>query len=312
MAQCGQLTLGAPRAVGFLLALGLFLLVGCSGGESEEERTQPAAGSAAQPPPAPAWLGRQAEYARSLGETLRYEDASFASVRVIGPQGDRFVNLDEQGVLALTFLARDTARAWYEELAITAISSSGRSAPPTDSLLGRPFVLLFDARGRVETLEAPAVPTDSLEIVEPGLVFAGFFLPLPEEPLEPGLAWSDSVVRTLPRSPSGTIRLESIGRYHVVGDTLILDESVLVVEYERSLTYGAEGGVAVRAEEAVLSLKGSEEGRFLFAPVSGRMLGREYSGTLRGVIGPAAGGRGGTVREFYEYRGTTSLEGGKP
>ena len=170
----------------------------------------------------------------------------------------------------------------------------------------------IDFVGRVETLEAPAVPTDSLEIVEPGLVFAGFFLPLPEEPLEPGLAWSDSVVRTLPRSPSGTIRLESIGRYRALGDTMIFDESVLVVEYERSLTYGAEGGVAGRAEEAVLSLRGSEEGRFLFAPVAGKMLGREYSGTLRGKIGPAAGGRGGAVREIYEYRGTTSLTGGKP
>lgn len=292
------------------LAMGLAVLSGCSASDAERTpaaaRPDSAADSTAQAPPPAGWLGQTVTYTRRPGDTLRYRDVAFASLRVIGPDGDRAVNRDHAAVLGLTFLTPDTARGWYESLEVTLIAPEGRRTPTTDSLVGQPFTLLFGPRGRVETLVAPAVAIDTVQIREPTLVFAGFFPPLPADPLEIGLEWSDSLSTTVPGAPSRTVRLESVGRYTAVEDAVLDGESAVVITYERDLKLTSEGGGAPGDS---LSLEGEEHGRFLFAPESGRMLSGEYAGKLRGQSqsGAGSGRQGAARRQFYEYRGTTTL-----
>lgn len=244
-------------------------------------------------------------YARA--DTLRYREEIDATVQTSGMGGGR-TRLTQESTIALTWTRGDTARAWYEGMQAQAKNGSGQStltARPGETAGG--FLLSVDASGRTRTLRTPVLPppldteADSVLTAQ----FLDFFPVLPGEPLRVGLEWADadSVALTAGWWARDT-------RSRVVRDTVIGGVNAVVVETETRLRIRRN---SVLDEEMSFrtELRGTERGRYVFAPSPGLLLRRERSGTLTGTETTLlSGDPPRAARQTREYTATIELLSG--
>ena len=229
-------------------------------------------------------------YARSAKDTLRFHEVTSTEVRITTPQGDVTVPVEHDATIGVVFLPGDTARAWYEKLALSATSPAGVMAPETGPALRQPFLLNVDGRGKTRVITAPKFPASFEGITDLAHQFDDFFLRLPAQPLKLGLAWTDTSTRT--DSGGGKwMQSSTVAQYRVDRDTMVAGEAAMVVLVKQQSTINTEGPVPGQDMRIQSQMSGGDEGWFLFAPKSGRMLGRQRKGSFSGEsnISGAAG-----------------------
>ncbi|MBP7549047.1 MAG: hypothetical protein KA761_02105 [Gemmatimonadaceae bacterium] len=225
-----------------------------------------------------------AQYRREAGDTIRVREVTTSRTTLGAPSGAIALRSDHAATIAVVAVGADSARGWYETLQIAMTTPQGRLAPATDAVLFRPFMLTFDARGRIATLRTPEFPAAFEGVTDLSHQFDDLLVRLPGAPLALGLSWVDTaVVET--RGPDGaTFRAERIIRSRVVRDTVMGGESGWVIEsIQRSTLAGAQ---RVRGQPTIVrtTLSGVDSGFVVFSREHGRMLSRERSGGLSGTL----------------------------
>ena len=244
-----------------------------------------------------------AAYRRTPGDTVRLREATTAEMTLRTPGGDLPATLRHDAVVAVAFTAGDTARAWYEALAVEASGAAGLQRPATDAVLRRPFTLAMDARGRVRTLAAPEIPAAVRGITDLSHQFDDFFLRLPAAPLRVGLAWSDTVVHR-DSSAARYTHATRAAHYRVERDTVVGGRRALVVSMRQAVRLEAGGPVEGQPIRTDAVLAGGDSGIVVFAPAEGRLLGRARSGEMRGTLTVRGGAEPLAIPQTYRYRST--------
>jgi hypothetical protein len=245
-------------------------------------------------------------YARALGDTIRYREITNSQSWLRLPQDSILITSLHDATIALTFLARDTASAWYEALVLNVIDPNEQRRPVTTAALYLPFVLAFDARGHVTTVSAPAFPASFEGVSDLTKEFYEFFPELPPRALTIGLTWADTVVR----SDSGNgkyFRSTIIGRHTVAGDTVVQGEPATVIRANQSIVYEAGSPVPGKPLRTDTRLAGEANQVVLFAVGSGRMLRKQRSGVLRGTLNYVGGARPIAIPQSYAYDNTVEI-----
>ena len=217
------------------------------------------------------------------GDTVRYRWGVKTNVIVSTPQGEIPVNAEQGGVVAMARLPHDSALVWFESLAILASTPAGEQKPSTAELVGKPYRMAFDARGRARLGEAPAIPPELEGMGDLRHAFDDFFLRLPAKPLAVGLAWSDTVTRS-DSSAERWMRVASVSEYRVERDTVVNGVQALVVAMKQHVDIQAENPVPNAPARGHTTLAGTDTGYFVFAPKAGRVLGRRHDGHFTGSM----------------------------
>jgi hypothetical protein len=240
-----------------------------------------------------------AVYQRSDSDTLIYRETTTATIGLKRAQGIIPMSTDHDARMAITFGHGDSATAWYQTLRISATTPQGKQTPTTDSALGLPFILRFDAHGHVETLKSPTFPASFSGISDLSFQFFDYFLALPAKALSPGVTWQDSVSRH-DSTASDKHQLEQRwGEYQVAGDTIIDGRQTLIIHARtRYHTYGvrASQGMTITSE-----LNGTDNGEFYWDVAGGRLLGRVRAGKLSGTMHMDAGANRMEFPQEIEY-----------
>lgn len=245
------------------------------------------------------------EYRRSAADTLRYREAGETVNTMRGRGGDFSAINQHHALVAVTFGTGNSAMAWYDSVALESTSPRGTFEPNTAPVLGEHFHLLFDARGRVETLSTPDFPESFSAITDLSTQFDDFFVRLPEAELEIGLAWADTVIRGDSASAESWSRLRSEWELHVSRDTVVDDMPGLVIESLQKIATSSVG--PVEGENFLLrsELSGEERSVMIFLTEAGRMTSRDDTGELKGTMEMTQGSN--VVRLAHEYRYTNSI-----
>ena len=223
----------------------------------------------------------QTVYGRSAKDTLRFREVTHSEVKMTMPQGEVVVPIDHDATIGVVFLPGDSARAWYDSLRLTVSSPAGLITPETGSLLRKPFALKFDGRGRTAVTLAPEFPEALQGVSDLSHQFDDFFMRLPAQPLKVGLTWTDTSART--DSTGGKlIRINTIANYRVERDTTVGSEAAMYVSVKQQTTMFTDAPVPGQDMRMQSNMTGGDEGYYLFAPKSGRMLGRQRKGQLSG------------------------------
>jgi hypothetical protein len=217
------------------------------------------------------------------GDTVRYRWGAKTNVIISTPQGEIPVNADQSGVIAMTRLPHDSALVWFESLAISASTPAGEQKPSTTGLVGKPYRMAFDPRGRVKLGEAPAIPEELSGMGDLRHAFDDFFLRLPAKPLVVGLAWSDTVTRS-DSSAERWMRVGAVSEYRVERDTVVNGVPALVVAMKEHIDIQAANPVPNAPARGHTTLAGTDTGYFVFSPKEGRVLGRRHEGHFTGSM----------------------------
>jgi hypothetical protein len=180
-------------------------------------------------------------------------------------------------------LPHDSALVWFESLAISASTPAGEQKPSTTGLVGKPYRMAFDPRGRVKLGEAPAIPEELSGMGDLRHAFDDFFLRLPAKPLVVGLAWSDTVTRS-DSSAERWMRVGAVSEYRVERDTVVNGVPALVVAMKEHIDIQAENPVPNAPARGHTTLAGTDTGYFVFSPKEGRVLGRRHEGHFTGSM----------------------------
>jgi len=244
-------------------------------------------------------------YRHTPTDTLHYREVTRGSIELTTPRGVVPIRTFHDAQMALAFGPRDTVRAWYTALAISATSPQGEKTPDTRAALGLPFVLTLDSLGHARTLTTPSFPQAFDDVSDLRLQFTDYFVPLPAQPLAPGVTWRDSLVLVDSASAEKRNEIRRWGEYRVVGDTLIGGHRTLIVSaiVRVSMRNTSAGqGLPVSSE-----LSGMDRGQFYWDPVRGRLLGRTRAADLGGTLHMGAGAGGATFAQRMRYENRLEL-----
>lgn len=244
-------------------------------------------------------------YRRTPTDTLHYREVSQGSLELTTPRGVVPIHTFHDAHMALAFGQRDTVRAWYTTLTISAASPQGEKAPDTRAALNIPFVLRLDSLGHAQTLETPQFPPTFDAVSDLRLQFVDYFVPLPAQPLAPGVTWRDSLILVDSASAGKRNDIRRWGEYRVVGDTVVGSHRAVIVSaiVRLSMRSASSGrGVPVSSE-----LSGTERGQFYWDPVRGRLLGRTRSADLSGTLHMAGGSGGMAFAQRMRYENHLEL-----
>lgn len=222
-----------------------------------------------------------AQYRRAPADTLHYREVTVASSELSAPSGALVAGSQHDARIAVVFAAGDTARAWYDSLSISSRLRGETISPDTRPVLGKPFVLRFDARGDVETLSVPEWPESFEGVSDLTHQFNDFFVKLPAT-LRPGLEWADTARRERTNARGTMLRTTRTGRFRVRGDTTVAGVHAWVIETRmrnRLESTGPAQGLTM-----VSTMEGDEEGTLLFSSERGVMVGRRRTGVLAGQV----------------------------
>lgn len=243
-------------------------------------------------------------YARAPGDTLRYREVS---ERVIQTPGAQRKVQRQDATLAVAFAGGDSARAWYDALRLQ--EADGDAPPRTaGNVAGLGFVLAFGPRGVDSTRSTPPFPPEVREMADLRWQFWDFFPRLPAGPLERGTEWADTAVRQrMLEGGGGEVRStdKRVARYRVVGDSVIGDQAVVVVE-ARAETNGVLGGRLFALEVQGASQQ-TERGRFYFDAGRGVLVRRvrTATGSVELTFATREGPR--SIRRTDEFTATVDL-----
>ena len=243
-----------------------------------------------------------AQYTRSRTDTIRLREVTTTTSTLETPQGALELKSEHDALIAITFGGGDSARAWYESLRLAASSPRGRQAPPTEAALRLPFVLEFDANGRIRTLAAPTFPTAFQGVSDLTRQFDDLFIPIPAQPLQVGVAWTDTT--TITRA-NGEVRSTFVrrGTYRVVRDTVVSREPAFVISATQDLE--SRSSQPVQGLTVTSTLAGRDEGIVVFAK-AGRLLVRQRKGDLRGAITYSGGPSPVRMPQRTQYTNTVT------
>jgi len=241
-------------------------------------------GSTAATPSGP----RPAQYSRAAADTLYYVDSLTTDV-TIAVQGQTIPMMMRQaGVYAVAFSGGDSARAWFDTLAIS-VESPMMGGIQRDTVIAQrlkqPATLTFRRNGVVEVLTLPPLPPQAQQVGDMRRQYADFFLRLPSAPLTAGYAWTDTLVRR-DSSATNDITNTSIIQYTVRGDTTINEMLATVIgAVVRTTATGTSTGGPLPFQ---MELTGTENNTYYFSVAEGRMVGRDRQGALNGEMTPLA------------------------
>ena len=219
----------------------------------------------------------------SAPDTLRFRETTRMNMTLTMPQGEIPMSMEQSAKLSLVRLPGDSARAWFDSLAISGKTPQGDIKPATDSALNRMFKLGLDARGRVKNVSAPQWPASLMGVTDLSHQFDDFFLRLPTQPLKVGLAWSDTTALTDSTADRYSRWIRS-SDYNVLRDTTIDATPALVIGMKQKLGVTISAPIPGQQMRSDAQLTGEEEGYFVFAPKTGRLLGRRRKGKLEGPV----------------------------
>jgi hypothetical protein len=216
-------------------------------------------------------------------DTLRFRETTQLRVMMTTPQGEIPMSVEQRATIALVRMPGDSARAWYDSLAVAATGPQGELRPPTDSALNRPFRLGFDSRGRVKNVTSPEWPASLRGITDLSHQFDDFFLRLPAQPLKTGLAWADTTTHT-DSTADRFMRWVRRTDYRVERDTMVGTTPAFVVRAKQSVSAKIAAPVPNQDMRSDAQFAGEEEGYFVFAPKAGQLIGRRREGKLEGPV----------------------------
>jgi hypothetical protein len=247
-----------------------------------------------------------AQYRRSDRDTIRVREVTTSRMALTAPTGPIEMRSEHDATIALTFGRADSARAWYESLRIATVSPQGRQEPATGEALRRPFVLSFDARGRIATLSAPQFPATFEGVTDLTHQFDDLLVRLPSAPLALGVAWTDTAVVETRGTGDDILRGERIIRSRVVRDTVIGGESAWVIETAQRHTVSGTQRVKGQPLLVRTKLSGSDSGLVVFSTQNGRMLARQRAGRLAGTLTYEGGPQPVVLPMEQRYENTVS------
>lgn len=225
-----------------------------------------------------------AQYRRSDRDTIRVREVTTSHTALAAPTGKVELRSEHDATIALSFGRADSARAWYESLRIAMVSPQGRQEPATREALRRPFALLFDARGRVQTLSAPELPAAFESVSDLSHQFDDLLIRLPSAPLTLGLTWADTAVVETRGDKDAYFRSERVIRSRVVRDTMIGSGSAWVIESVQRNTISGTQRVKGQPLLVRTKLTGADSGVVVFSVRDGRMLARQRVGRFAGTL----------------------------
>jgi hypothetical protein len=245
-----------------------------------------------------------AQTSYSIGrDTLRFHEVTHGKIQLIGPQGEIPMKQEHEATVAVVRAAGDTTRAWFEALSIAMSGPMGDQKPATDAALRAPFVFRMDPRGRLTPVSTPTFPPAFDGVAELTHQFDDFFLRLPAKPLAVGLTWSDSLTRT-DSTADKYARWHSLATYRVERDTMVDGVAAVVVSMKQQIDLNGDSPVRNQDMRVHSALAGSEDGYFVFAPRTGRLLARRRSGQLGGDL-LLHGANEMAFKQSYEYTSQT-------
>lgn len=253
-------------------------------------------------------LANAQQYAREVGDTLRYSESTSVDVQVDTPQGPLPVNVAMESDLALTFTHVDTLRGWYTALDVSSESPMGNQNPSTDELLGKPFVLLFSPRGEASRVSAPMSPPALRSITDVRQQFDDFFLQLPEDDLEIGYTWNYEAAVDDSVEGEGRNAFTKSGILTVVGDTVVAGRAGLKITGDlratlSNTTFVKAQGITVRNEYS-----GVEHNLFVFAPEEGMLVYRRRNAELGGTSSYEGGPMPMSMTQEVQYESELRLK----
>jgi len=244
----------------------------------------------------------QSTYSTSR-DTLRFRETTQLRMTLTMPQGEMPMSMEQRALISLVRLPGDSARAWYDSLAISTSGPQGEQRPVTDSALKQQFRLGLDTRGRVKNVNAPKWPASLQGVTDLSHQFDDFFLRLPAQPLKVGLAWSDTTSQT-DSTAERFARWVRTADYRVERDTTVGETAALVVRMKQKLTANISAPVPNQPMRTDVQLTGEEDGYFVFAPKTGRLVSRRREGKLGGPV-KASGAMGDMqMNQSISYTGT--------
>jgi hypothetical protein len=104
---------------------------------------------------------------------------------------------------------------WLDSLALWRRSAESTISPDTDGLLGGRYRGHLSRAGVYSSQARPFVPEEVGEVAGMGTALDDFFPPLPQRPLQPGEAWTDSLGVTIRRLPDSALSGVSLYRFAV-------------------------------------------------------------------------------------------------
>ena len=244
-------------------------------------------------------------YRHAPTDTLRYREITQESIELTTPRGVVPLRTFHDAQMAFAFGQRDTVRAWYTALTISATSPQREKTPDTQAALGIPFVLTLDSLGHAHTLTSPPFPQAFDDVSDLRLQFSDYFVPLPGQPLAPGLTWRDSLILVDSASAGKHNELRQWGEYRVVGDTVMAGHRGLIVSavVRVSMRDTSAGPETPMSSE----LNGMDRGQFYWDPVRGRLLGRTRAADLAGTLHVGAGASGANFAQRMRYENRLEL-----
>ena len=219
----------------------------------------------------------------STRDTLHFRETTRMQVTLTMPQGQIPMSVEQSATLSLVRLPGDSARAWFDSLAISAKGPQGELKPETDSALKQPFQLGLDARGRVKNVSAPQWPASLQGVSDLSHQFDDFFLRLPAQPLAVGLAWSDTTAKTDSMADRYS-RWQRTSDYRVERDTMVGTTPAVVVRMKQKMSATISAPIPSQQMRSDAQLRGEEDGYFVFAPKTGRLIARRREGKMEGPV----------------------------
>lgn len=250
----------------------------------------------------------QNEYARTVGDTLKYVERTNVDVRVETPQGPIDVGVVVAADMELTFSHPDTLRAWYVNLGVSSRSPLGNANPNTAPVVQKPFTLLFKSDGSVIRLSTPDVPDELRTIADVRRQFDDFFLLLPPDDLVPGYSWEYNVSRADSSAREGRNAFTKRGMLTVIGDTTVAGISGLKIVGDLQSTLFASSRDANTGAQVVNEIEGVEHNVFVFSPDLGVLLSRDWRADLGGTSEFQGGPMPILMQQDITYDATLRLE----
>lgn len=183
-------------------------------------------------------------------------------------------------------------------------NSMGGTIRADESDVQGEFVAEVDRRGRVEVVQMPELSDQFRAVAGSQNVMLDLFVRLPGRPIEPGVAWTDTI-RGEETNEGLTSRRESLVTSTWSGDTVVAGQTLRVITSRESNTLtisGSSEGVELRQQ-----LSGTSTARTLWDPARALLVERVAAGELKGTLDlPAMGMTGipvqASVRERLELK----------
>jgi hypothetical protein len=207
--------------------------------------------------------------------------------------------------IALLFGKSDEATAWIDTTTMTIRSGTMLRTPTVSGVTGKPYLLRFDDRGRIEVKKTPDFPKEVRNASQFVAIFDRFFPAFPEKPVARMQEWTDTT-RNKYSGTDGQHDITIVGRYRVVRDTMIDSIPVVVISgrvHVKAEVTGEAEGVGVLRQ----SIEGDASERTFFSPALGRFLRRtstlQFSGSTVSLNGNFSMSSQGTRTSLVELAG---------